>query len=688
MMNSPHHSLGSFSAITNMSQLPTPLTTSGKTPYMAGELQLPPGGGSKGSSSSSSSSSGYVYQYQHFDPRSHVDVVNRTNNVPLSNRAYHPQRPANFSEIKHPGGGGGGGGINNASEGGSSSSSSTGSVPPTVHMPNNSSSANSSTSPLLMNQYSGGAVVGVSSSSSLLSSPLVGGGGGVQSSSTMAIAELQSGHTPEQQQQQGGGGGKIVTKVERPKSSPLDLLSSVSTSPVVALPRHGGGMVSHPGYAMPHHHPHHPSYHHGAPYYQGGHSSYMYPPSHAAAAAAYHHHHHHYDQYQQQRSGEYGDDLIAPDEMSSMMDLPPTPSSASTGIMPKQSNLELMLSAANTLDIDEVKRAKKRKLSMTDGNTLKKNLLLSKNRPPPIVTGRGGPELAHSSMYAQVGGPPPPGGGYYEGYDIRSSKTTSKQLAKQQQLAKSSIDPESVEMSRQACELAKQALDRPRVGKKLLLSMALVRTNPRTPPSCYPAHGTVLTERFHWASYPPLDTILRKNMKRYYELSVEKCQSKDQQEFNNELVLSIKRESNKYGWEFDRNAFDDKKIRDRIRCFYKTHIQNAKKRLKTMLRHPEKRANIKALAAHFHLIEEKGAELIDQDTIGGGTNSDDSFDSDVDEVDDDDEEQEEGDERGYDNSKSYSTESGDSGKETHHDDHYAGIYSTRSSNRDHEEADI
>jgi hypothetical protein len=27
-----------------------------------------------------------------------------------------------------------------------------------------------------------------------------------------------------------------------------------------------------------------------------------------------------------------------------------------------------------------------------------------------------------------------------------------------------------------------------------------------------------------------------------------------------------------------------------------------------MLRHPEKRANIKALAAHFHLIEEKGVE--------------------------------------------------------------------------------
>lgn len=103
--------------------------------------------------------------------------------------------------------------------------------------------------------------------------------------------------------------------------------------------------------------------------------------------------------------------------------------------------------------------------------------------------------------------------------------------------------------------------------------MALVRSNPRTPPSCYPAHGTVLTDRFHWAAYPPLDTILRKNMERYYELSTNKCQSRDQQEFNNELVISIKAEAKKYGWEFDDKAFDDKKIRDRIRCFYKVSVR-------------------------------------------------------------------------------------------------------------------
>jgi len=144
--------------------------------------------------------------------------------------------------------------------------------------------------------------------------------------------------------------------------------------------------------------------------------------------------------------------------------------------------------------------------------------------------------------------------------------------------------------------------------KRLLLSMALVRTNPRTPPSCYPSHGTVLADRFHWTAYPPLDSILRKNMKRYCELSTDKCQSRDQQEFINRLVHLIRKEATKYGWEFDKRVFEDKKIRDRIRNFYKTNIQNAKKRLETMLKNPEKKANIKALAEHYKLIEQKGQD--------------------------------------------------------------------------------
>jgi len=248
-------------------------------------------------------------------------------------------------------------------------------------------------------------------------------------------------------------------------------------------------------------------------------------------------------------------------------DAPAAPDDDADTPSKKPSSLvDLMLTAANTIDVNESKKAKRRKLSDGDVKDVKKKL--------------GGVDTSGMGL-----------------------------------------DSECIIQAQQASQLAEQALARPRLCKRLLLSMALVRTNPRTPPSCYPSHGTVLADRFHWAAYPPLDSILRKNMKRYYELSTDKCQSRDQQEFNNRLVHLIRKEATKYGWEFDEKVFDDKKIRDRIRCFYKTHIQNAKKRLKTMLKNPEKKANIKALAAHYHLIEEKGQdeegdEYPEEDKVG------------------------------------------------------------------------
>jgi len=111
-----------------------------------------------------------------------------------------------------------------------------------------------------------------------------------------------------------------------------------------------------------------------------------------------------------------------------------------------------------------------------------------------------------------------------------------------------------------------------------------------------------------------LEKVLRSHMEEYYELSITKCQSRAQQAFNNKLVALVKGEAEQYGWIFHKPDFDEKRIRDRIRCFFKTHIQNAKKRLKTMVRNPTKKANAKALVAHMDLINkhDRSKELEEQ----------------------------------------------------------------------------
>jgi len=144
------------------------------------------------------------------------------------------------------------------------------------------------------------------------------------------------------------------------------------------------------------------------------------------------------------------------------------------------------------------------------------------------------------------------------------------------------------------------------IYKKLLLAMALYREKKPRHRNGNPNHKIPLTcmnipEGFEWNKYPPLEEILRANMCEYYDLSSNSPQSIIQRNFNNRLVALIRKTATENGWVFDPNSFSDKKLRDRIRCFFKTHIQNAKKRLRTMLKKAGTKMTLKSFVRHYNL---------------------------------------------------------------------------------------
>jgi hypothetical protein len=84
-----------------------------------------------------------------------------------------------------------------------------------------------------------------------------------------------------------------------------------------------------------------------------------------------------------------------------------------------------------------------------------------------------------------------------------------------------------------------------------------------------------LRKKFSWKQYPELEGYLLKNQDEYFEYS-SRNYTPEQRKYNNGLTRGLLDLAAEEGYVFEDFKFSE--IRDRIRCFYKSHSQSAKKK--------------------------------------------------------------------------------------------------------------
>jgi hypothetical protein len=88
---------------------------------------------------------------------------------------------------------------------------------------------------------------------------------------------------------------------------------------------------------------------------------------------------------------------------------------------------------------------------------------------------------------------------------------------------------------------------------------------------------TVLRKKFSWKHYPELERFLISHRDEYLEHS-SKNYTAEQKTYNNWLTNQLLHLAAQHNYQFDPQAFTFVAIRDRIRCYYKSYVQTARKR--------------------------------------------------------------------------------------------------------------
>lgn len=87
----------------------------------------------------------------------------------------------------------------------------------------------------------------------------------------------------------------------------------------------------------------------------------------------------------------------------------------------------------------------------------------------------------------------------------------------------------------------------------------------------------ILRKKFSWKNYPELEAFLIANREEYLRHSALNY-TVQQKQYNNRLTERLLDLAAEHGYVFDESEFSFVTVRDRIRCYFKSYVQSAKKR--------------------------------------------------------------------------------------------------------------